>query len=181
MIALIILLIIILLIVYGIHSYNSLQALNVNVDEAESQINIQLQRRADLIPNLVAIVKGYTKYEGDTLTKIANLRSGLTNGTMQEKMATNAKLSDTLNQFFVVAENYPDLKANSNFASLQEELTNTENKVGYARQLFNSCVGTYNRALMAFPGSIIGHLAGLNKRDYLKVDDAVKQVPKVEF
>lgn len=182
MYVMIILLIILLIIggaaIFAIHAYNNIQKLNVNVDEAESQINVQLQRRADLIPNLVNTVKGYAKHEENTLKKITSLRNGLTNGDLQSRITASQKLTT---QVMAVAENYPDLKANSNFNSLQEELTNTENKIGYARQLYNSTVGTFNRAIAMFPGNLIAGMMNVQKRDYLKVEAATKVAPKVEF
>lgn len=180
-----IILIIIILIALGIFAvstYNSLQSLNVNIDEAKSQINVQLQRRADLIPNLVAIVKGYAKHESGTLTEITKLRSGLTHGSLSEKMDANNELTKQVNNIFAVAENYPDLKANTEFSKLQEELVNTENKVGYARQLYNSCVGTYNRAIVKFPGSIIANFANLQKHEYLEDNRKdIQDAPKISF
>lgn len=182
MYVMIILLIILLIIggaaIFAIHAYNNIQKLNVNVDEAESQINVQLQRRADLIPNLVNTVKGYAKHEESTLKEITSLRNGLTNGDLQSRITASQKLTT---QVMAVAENYPDLKANSNFNSLQEELTNTENKIGYARQLYNSTVGTFNRAIAMFPGNLIAGMMNVQKRDYLKVEAATKVAPKVEF
>lgn len=182
MIALIILIIVIAIVAWAISNYNSLQSLNVNIDEAQSQIDVQLQRRADLIPNLVEIVKGYANHEKSTLTEVIRLRNNLVSGSLPEKMEANTKLTQDLHQLFAVAENYPDLKADKEFMSLQEELVNTEDKVGYARQLYNSCVGTYNRALVRFPGSLIANMVNMNKRDYLKVDeDKVKEAPKISF
>lgn len=183
MFALIIILIIIALLIFAIISgYNSLQNLKTNIDEAESQIDVQLQRRADLIPNLVATVKGYADFESKTLREVISARNGLISGeNLEEKMEANEKLNNQLSHMFAVAENYPDLKANQGFTSLQEELTNTENKIGYSRQLYNSCVGTYNRAILNFPKNIIANVFHFEKANYLKVEQDAKKPVKVQF
>lgn len=173
--------ILIVLISYVIVLYNRLQRLRVNIDEAESQINVQLQRRSDLIPNLVNTVKGYAKHESSVLEKVTTLRANLTTGTTQDKINANNQLSSTLKSLFAVAESYPDLKANTNFASLQQELTNSEDKISYSRQLYNSCVAVFNKNIAVFPGNLIANLFKFDVKPYLAIDQAAKQTPQVKF
>jgi len=153
---LIILLVLIGIIVLFISLYNSLVTLKHRVDNAWGQIDVQLQRRFDLIPNLVETVKGYMNHESDVLTKVAELRTAWANaGSVSEKAELNNQLSDTLKTIMAVSENYPDLKANQNFLSLQDELTNTENKISYSRQFYNDIVTRYNTKLEVIPTNIV--------------------------
>ena len=148
--------IIILLIIFIIVVYNSLITLRQRVKNAWSQIDVQLQRRFDLIPNLVETVKGYMEHEKDVLTKVTELRSSWANAqTVLEKAQLDNQLSDALKTIMAVSENYPDLKANQNFSQLQEELRNTENKISYSRQFYNDTVTRYNTKLELFPSNII--------------------------
>lgn len=182
---LILLVILIVLVVWGIVCYNSLVSLRTHVDESWSQIDVQLQRRNDLIPNLVNTVKGYSKFEASTLEKVTGLRSQLTNipddVDVNKIMDKSNQLSNCLRSIFAVSENYPDLKANTTYQKLMEELQNTENKIAYARQLYNSTVASFDQRIQQFPTTIIAGMFHFEKRDYLKVDEKVKEVPKVEF
>ena len=144
-------LIVIVVAVY-ISMYNGLQRAKVNTDESWSQIDVQLKRRNDLIPNLVETTKGYAKHERETLSKVVELRNQMValpaDVDPQKKMELSNQLTDSLKSIFALAENYPDLKASQNFTQLQEELTNTENKIAYSRQLFNSSAAVYNQKLL---------------------------------
>lgn len=185
MIGLIILILVIALIVWVIAAYNGLVALRTHVDESWSQIDVQLQRRNDLIPNLVNTVKGYSKFESSTLKKVTALRSDLQNipddADVNKIMKKSDQLSNCLRSIFAVSENYPDLKASSEYSKLMEELQNTENKIAYSRQLYNSTVANYDQTILQFPKNIIANIFKFTKRDYLKTDDKAKEVPKVEF
>lgn len=185
MIGLIILILVIALIVWVIAAYNGLVALRTHVDESWSQIDVQLQRRNDLIPNLVNTVKGYSKFESSTLEKVTALRSDLQNipddADVNKIMKKSDQLSNCLRSIFAVSENYPDLKASSEYSKLMEELQNTENKIAYSRQLYNSTVANYDQSILQFPKNIIAKMFNFTKRDYLKTDDKAKEVPKVEF
>ena len=152
----IILAIVVILVLAIIGMYNSLVSAKVKVDNAWSQIDVQLQRRFDLIPNFVETVKGYMAHEKETLTKVTELRTSWANATsIDEKAKLNNQLSDTLKTIMAVSENYPDLKANQNFLEMQEELRNTENKISFSRQFYNDTVTMYNTKLEVFPSNLI--------------------------
>ena len=173
-----------LIAVFFISQYNRLIRLNITVDEAWAQIEVQLKRRADLIPNLVETVKGYAKHESETFEKVVQLRNQLTQipaDNREEIQKVSNQLTDSLKTIFALSENYPDLKANQNFLSLQEELTNTENKIAYSRQLYNSTAAQYDQKLLTFPSNIIAKIHHFTKVDYLQTDAAEKEVPKVKF
>ncbi|WEV70961.1 LemA family protein [Lactobacillus sp. ESL0785] len=180
----IILIIIILLIGIYITIYNGLQKAKVYTDESWSQIDVQLKRRNDLIPNLVETTKGYAKHEKETLEHVVELRNQLTNiptGERTETLKVSNQISDALKSIFALQENYPDLKANQNFMKLQEELTNTENKIAYSRQLYNSSAALYDQKLLTFPSNLVASIHGFKKVDYLEASAAEKEVPKVKF
>lgn len=180
----IILIIIILLVGIYIAIYNGLQKSRVLVDESWSQIDVQLKRRNDLIPNLVETTKGYAKHEKSTLEDVVKLRDQLVNvpqGDHEEAMKLSNQITDSLKSIFALAEAYPDLKANQNFLKLQEELTNTENKIAYSRQLYNSSVASYDQKLLTFPSNLIAKIHGFTKIDYLEIPTEEKAVPKVKF
>lgn len=163
--------------------YNKIVRLKVEAEETSSNIDIQLKRRSDLIPNLVNTVKGYAKHEEETFTKITQLRQQMMNpnSSMNDKMEANNQLTNTMTHLFAVAENYPELKANTNFLNLQEELANTENKVSYSRSAYNSCVTNYNTAITMFPGNIFAKMFHFEKKEFIKIAEAEREVPKVEF
>ncbi len=181
---LIVLGIIVLLVAFYISLYNKLITLKNRVENAWSQIDVQLQRRFDLIPNLVETVKGYMTHENDVLTKVAELRTSWANaGTVGEKAELNNQLSGALKTIMAVSENYPELKANQNFSELQEELRNTENKISYSRQFYNDTVTRYNTSLDVIPTNIV---AGMNsgkfsKAELFKVEEEAKANVKVSF
>lgn len=165
-----------------IGAYNGLVRSRMQTQEAWSQIDVQLKRRNDLIPNLIETVKGYADYEAKTFEKITELRTQVMKaGSPQEAMEASDALSKQVSGLFAVAEAYPDLKANASFLKLQDELTNTENKISYSRQLYNSTVGNYNTKLLTFPSNIIAGMFGFSKADFLETPEDEKAVPKVEF
>jgi LemA protein len=173
-------------VVFAIFLYNGLVNKKVETENSWSQIDVQLKRRYDLIPNLVETVKGYAAHEKDTLEKVIQARNQAMNakGVAAQAQAENA-LSGTLKTLFAVSEAYPDLKANQNFMSLQEELTATENRIGFARQHYNDVVGQYNSALMRFPANMIGGMLGFKAAEFYQLSSeekaAVQQAPQVKF
>lgn len=185
MIALIIMIIFIILVAWGITVNNKLVRYKNEVEVSESQITIQLQRRADLIPNLVNTVKGYSTHEQDTLTKVAEMRKQLVNpnDNLNEKLAINDELSSELHQLIISVENYPELKANENFLRLQEELTNTENKVAYSRASFNNTTGAFNTMVESFPTSIIASMKKYKTKELIKTNrnEEIEDVPEIKF
>ena len=154
-----------------------------SVDNSFSQIDVQLQRRFDLIPNLVECVKGYMGHESDVLTKVTELRTSWASaGSVSEKVEIDNQLSGALKTIMAVSENYPDLKANQNFAGLQQDLKDTENKISYARQFYNDAVTIYNRNLMVFPSNIIASMFHFTPATLFAVDSAeAKQNVKIDF
>ncbi|MGO5260887.1 LemA family protein [Lactobacillus amylovorus] len=180
----IILAIIVLIVAIYIIAYNGLQRAKVYTEESWSQIDVQLKRRNDLIPNLVETVKGYAKHESETLEKVVQLRNQLTEipaGDHEETLKVSNQITDSLKTIFALSENYPDLKANQNFLSLQEELTNTENKIAYSRQLYNSSAAQYDQKLLTFPSNIVAKIHHFTKVDYLETPKEEKEAPKVKF
>ena len=177
-------LVVIVVAVY-ISMYNGLQRAKVNTDESWSQIDVQLKRRNDLIPNLVETTKGYAKHERETLSKVVELRNQMValpaDVDLQKKMELSNQLTDSLKSIFALAENYPDLKASQNFTQLQEELTNTENKIAYSRQLFNSSAAVYNQKLLTFPSNVVAKMHHFTKVNYLEIPAEEKEAPKVSF
>lgn len=172
-----------LLILYVISIYNGLVRARQKVKNAWSQIDVHLQRRFDLIPNLVNTVKGYMTHEEETFTKIAELRTSWANSkTVGEKAEIDNQLSGTLKTIMSVSESYPELKANTNFSELQEELQNTENKLSFARQFYNDTVTKYNMKIAVIPANIVASIFGFKPEELFKVesDEARKNV-KVDF
>ena len=180
---LIALIVIIVIAVFIVSVYNGLVTARQKVKNAWSQIDVQLQRRFDLIPNFVETVKGYMTHEKDTLTKVTELRSSWANaGSVEEKANLNNQLSNTLKTIMAVSENYPELKANQNFAELQEELRNTENKISFSRQFYNDSVTMYNTKLEVFPSNIFANMFGFTPETLFAAEseEARKNV-KVNF
>ena len=179
----ILLAIVLIIVIAIIRIYNRLVAAKVKVDNAWSQIDIQLQRRFDLIPNFVETVKGYMAHEKDTLTKVTELRTSWANAsTVKDKAELNNELSSTLKTIMAVSENYPELKANENFTKLSEELRNTEDKIAFSRQFYNDTVTIYNTKLEVFPSNIIAGMFNFKQEDLFNTesDEARKNV-KVDF
>ena len=184
MIALIVvgaILVVIIFSVIGI--YNALIRLRNQVDNAWSQIDVQLKRRHDLIPNLVETAKGYMQHERDTFESITKARSQAMGAkTVGEAAKAEGALTEALSKFMLVVENYPDLKANQNFLSLQETLTSTENKIAFARQGYNDQVLFFNNKIQMFPSNIIAGMFSFTKREFFEIEDAAeREVPKVSF
>jgi len=180
--SLITIIIVIAALLYVWFIYNRLVTTRMRISEALSQIDVQLKRRTDLIPNIVETVKGYAKHEKEVLENVTNARASLMQaGTPKEKAQANNFLSDTLKSLFAVSENYPTLKANENFLALQEELSDTENKIAYSRQFYNSNVMDYNTKLQIFPDSVIANMFHFKPADFFAADEKDKEPVKVQF
>lgn len=163
-------------------TFNSLVSLRNRVNNAWSQIDVQLKRRADLIPNLIETVKGYASHEKTVLENVTKARTALMNaGSIKEKADADNFLTGTLKSLFAVAENYPQLKANENFLQLQEELSGTESKVAYARQFYNDSVLEMNNKVQQFPSNIIAGMFGFAVKDFFEATATEREVPKVKF
>ncbi len=182
-IILLLLIVPVLLIFFVIGIYNALIRLRNQVDNAWSQIDVQLKRRHDLIPNLVETAKGYMKHERETFEAITNARSQAMGAkSVAESSKAEGALGEALSKFMLVVENYPDLKANQNFLALQEELTSTENKIAFARQSYNDQVLFFNNKIQMFPSNIIAGTFKFDKRDFFEIENvAEREVPKVSF
>ena len=183
----IILAILAVVVIFLIVVYNALVRLRNMVDEAWNQISVQLKRRHDLIPNLVNAVKGYMDFEQETLTRVIEARGAAVSasqagpaGAAQQAQAENF-LTGALRQLFALVENYPDLKANQNVLQLQEELTTTENQIGFSRQHYNSTVREFNTAIQTFPNVLIAGPFGFRERDYFQIEEADAVVPTVNL
>lgn len=167
---------------WGIKSYNGLVGLKETVDNESSNIETQLQRRADLIPNLVNTVKGYTNHESKILAAISDARAKLSGAsTMSEKAAADSELSSAVSRLLVVVENYPNLKADSQFSALTDELAGTENRITVARKDYNASVKEYNQKIKMFPGNIMANMFGFSSAEYFEASENSKEVPAVSF
>lgn len=174
--------VLVILVGWVISTYNNLVQLRNKVKNAFAQIDTQLQRRFDLIPNLVETVKGYAGHEKEVLENVTASRSGYMNASSNEqKLEMNNQLTSTLKTLFAVAESYPDLKANTNFMSLQEELAETEDKLVYARQFYNDAVTIYNNKIQMFPGNIVAGILGFKEEALFDAVDEARKAPKVQF
>jgi len=164
-------------------SYNRLVRLRNQLENAWAQIDVQLKRRYDLIPNIVETVKGYAKHERETLEKVIQARNiAMGAKTVGEKAEAENMLAGTLKTLFAVAEAYPDLKANQNFLALQEELTSTENKISFSRQFYNDSAMSFNTQIEVFPTNLIANMFGFTRREFFEVKEgAVREAPKVSF
>ena len=172
--------IVVLIALFGIHLSNNIVRLSNRCDNAWDQVNAQLKRRADLIPNLVETVKGYASHESGTLQAVIAARNGVTSATTpEEAMAANNQLTGALRQLFALSESYPELKANTNFQQLQNQLEETENKIVYARQSYNDCVLMFNNAIQTFPGSLFA--GGRSPKKGFEISEADAQAPQVKF
>ena len=167
---------------FGIVLYNRLVGLRNQVKNAWRQIDVQLKRRHDLIPNLVEVVKDYMSYEQETLEKVIQARSqAVSAGTPEEAIAAEGILSGALGKLFALMENYPDLKANENVSRLMEELSATENKISFSRQFYNDSVMALNNAVEVFPSNIVAGMFGFHQATYFEVAEAEAATPKVEL
>lgn len=171
-----------IIVFFFVGSYNKLVSLEQKVDTAQSNIDTQLQRRSDLIPNLVNTVKGYASQEKDIFTDIANARSRLSGASnVTEQANADNDLSNALSRLLVVVERYPDLKSNENFKNLSVQLEGTENRIAIARQDYNSAVTQYNTKRRKFPSNIIGSLFNFEEKPLYKATEGANQVPSVDF
>lgn len=181
LIVIVVLLILLIMSIIGI--YNALVRLRNQVDNAWSQIDVQLKRRHDLIPNLVETAKGYMHHERETFEAITNARAAAMGANnVADSAKAEGALGQALSKFLLVVENYPDLKANQNFLALQEELTSTENKISFSRQNYNDQVLFFNNKIQMFPSNIIAGMFGFGKRDFFEIENAEERnVPQVKF
>ena len=178
----IILALIVLFILYIIYTYNRFVVLRTRIDNAWSQIDVQMRRRFDLIPNLVETVKGYAGHERETLENVTKARAAMGEAkTVQEQAQAQNMITSALKTLFAVAEQYPNLKANENFMMLQEELAGTENKIAYARQFYNDSVMSFNQLIQQFPANIIAGMFAFRTRDYFPMEDVAREPIKVQF
>ncbi|CAN5653788.1 MAG: LemA family protein [Ilumatobacteraceae bacterium] len=175
--------VVVLLVIYLIAAYNGLIRRRNQIENAWSQIDVQLKRRLDLIPNLVETVKGYAAHERETLDAVIRARNSAISApdTPEAQAQADNQLSGALRQVFALGEAYPDLKANQNFLALQEELTATEGRVAYARQYYNDSVLDYNNKLQQFPTNFFAQRAKFERREYFEADEAARTAPTVEF
>ena len=180
----VILVVVVLALLFFVFSYNGVIRLRNRVDSSWSQIGVQLERRHDLIPNLVETVKGYAAHERQTLEDVVQARNSAVQaqqaGPAQQAQAENV-LTGALRQLFALSENYPDLKANQNFLNLQEELTATEDRISYARQFYNDSVQKFDTKIQTFPTNLIAGMFNFQPREYFQAEQGTTEVPKVEF
>ena len=183
MVWIIILVLLVIVVVYVILAYNGLIRARNQIENAWSQIDVQLKRRIDLIPNLIETVKAYAEHEKSTLDAVISARNAAmaAPSTPHDQAVADQQVTGALRQLFALGEAYPDLKANQNFLALQEELSATEGRVAYARQFYNDSVLSYNNKLQAFPTVFIAKAMKFERREYFETDDASREVPKVQF
>ena len=182
MVIAIIIIVIVVLVLWFFGTYNKLVGLRNKKDDQWSQIEVQLKRRADLIPNLVETVKGYAKHEKRTLEEVIQARNTyLSANTPEAEMKASTGVSNALSKLFALAENYPELKANQNFLSLQNDLKDTEDKISYARQFYNDSVLTYNNKVEMVPSNIVASMTGFKKGTFFEAEEKDKEAPKVSF
>jgi LemA protein len=180
----VIVVIVVLVVLFFVFSFNGLVRMRNRVDQAWSQIGVQLERRHDLIPNLVETVKGYASHEKGTLEAVVQARNNAVqaqqSGPAQQAQAENV-LSGALRQLFALSEAYPDLKANQNFLNLQEELTSTEDRISYARQFYNDSVQNYNTGIQTFPRNLLAGMFNFQPRQFFQAEQGSEEVPRVQF
>jgi LemA protein len=172
-----------LVVLWAIYTYNRLVVLRTRIDNAWSQIDVQMRRRFDLIPNLVETVKGYAGHERETLENVTKARAAMAEArTIPEQAQAQNMITSALKTLFAVAEQYPNLKANENFMMLQEELAGTENKIAYARQFYNDTVLSYNAMIQMFPQSMIAGMGNFRSREFFEIEEATARAPvRVSF
>ncbi len=171
-----------LLIIIFAGYYNRFTVLSNRIENSLSQINVQLKRRADLIPNLIETVKGYTKHEKDAIKAVTDARKALVGAKgVEQKVKADRQLESALKTIFAIAEGYPDLKANTNFLELQKELSATEDRVAYSRQFYNDSILSYNNMCQQFPGNVFAGIYGKKAREYLQIAEEEKKPVKVKF
>ena len=174
--------VLLVIVIVFVYYFNRLNVLSNIIDNSWAQIDVQLKKRADLVPNLVETVKGYAAHEKSIFENVANARAQMMSAqTVEEKDKAGNMLASTLKSLFAIAENYPELKANQNFLMLQEELSGIENKIAYARQHYNDSVLVFNNLVTTLPGSIFAGFLGKKVRPYLEITTAEREVVKVQF
>lgn len=174
--------VVLLLILIFAGYYNRFTVLSNRIENSLWQINVQLKRRADLIPNLIETVKGFAKHEKEAIKAVTDARKALVSAKdLNSKVKADRTLESALGRLFAIAEGYPDLKANTNFLELQRELTATEDKVAYARQFFNDSILSYNNKCKTFPGNVFAGMYGFKPKDYTKITEAEAKTVKVKF
>lgn len=174
--------IVVLILLFIMSTYNGLVKLRNKVRDQFSQIDVQLKKRSDLIPNLVETVKGYSKHESETLEKVIQARNTyLSAGTPDEKMKSSGELSQAIGKLFALAESYPDLKANTNFLDLQSQLKDIEDKISYARQFYNDSVLMYNNKIEMFPSNLIAGIFNFTKESFFEASDEERKNVEVKF
>lgn len=180
LIGIIILIVIIAIMVFS--GYNSMVSKQETIESALSNLDVMLQRRGELIPNLVNTVKGYTEHENEVIDKVTEARTKLVNaGSIEEKSNANNELTNSLKGLMVVVENYPELKSSANFTQLSDELAGTENRIAVARKDYNDTVKTFNTTIKRFPNNMLANMFGFEQAEYFKADEASKEVPNVSF
>jgi len=174
--------VVVLVVLIFFYYFNRFAVLGNRIDNSLSQINVQLKRRADLVPNLIETVKGFAKHETAAIKAVTEARKALVSAkNIEGKVKADQGLEKALKTIFAIAEGYPDLKANTNFLELQRELSSTEDKVAYSRQFYNDSILTYNNLATTMPGAFFAGIYGKKKREYLKIAEADKKLPKVNF
>ncbi|MBU0977407.1 MAG: LemA family protein [Nanoarchaeota archaeon] len=182
MIGWIILIVAVVLVLIFIYYYNKFVILGNRIDNSLSQIDVQLQKRADLVPNLVKTVQGYAKHEKKIMESVTEARKAFLGATdIKGKLKAGSQMQNALKSIFAIAENYPQLKANENFLQLQQELAAIEDKVAYARQFYNDSILSYNNGVKVFPGAMFASIYGMKQKEYLQIPTEAKAVPKVDF
>lgn len=180
--ALVLILIVLIVAMYFISVFNTLSRLKIRITEAWSQIDVQLKRRTDLIPNLIETVKGYVDHEKDVFANVTKAREALISATnAKEASDADNMLTGALKSLFALAEAYPDLKAQEGFVNLQRELSDTEDKVSYARQFYNNIVRQYNESIAVFPSNFISKMFGFTKEEFFEIAEEDKEPVKVDF
>ena len=181
-IGLVVLGVVLLLVFSLVGNYNTMVTSRENVDTEMANVDVYLQRRADLIPNLVSTVKGYAQHEEKVIDSITTARENLVNAsTVEDKASASEQLTKALNNLYVIVENYPDLKSNTNFINLQDELAGTENRIAVARKDYNDAVKEYNNLVKTFPNNLTASLFNFKEKSYFEVNNSDKEVPNVSF
>lgn len=180
----VIIILVALLVIVAISYFNRFAILQNRIENSSGQIDVQLKKRADLVPNLVEAVKGYMKHEKSIITEVTSARKALVGASgkdLGKKLKAGDELQGVLGRLFALAENYPTLRANENFVQLQQELSSIEDKVAYARQFYNDSVLDYDNLFSTFPGNIFAKIFGKKQHDYLKISEAERATPKIKF
>ena len=171
----------VIIVLWFVLTYNSFVRLRNRIENSWAQIDVQLKRRYDLIPNLVESVKGYMKHEKTVLTEITKARTSLITGDLKDRAQASNQITEALKTIFAVAENYPKLKASKNFLQLQEELSGTESKIAYSRQFYNDSVLVFNQKVQSLPSNILANMFAFKEKEYFEIEEEAKKPVKVKF